>query len=536
MATPIVPIATSAVPQPAPTPTPVTPIVAQPAFTQTAPLVAPMQTPSSSKRQQSAPPIDASSPLPPPTAPFRREIISELDDEEAGVPRRAYASMSDAPQSMGKRRSVGGFIVAAVVAGCVAMLVAVWVQKNGLSFGPKPAPSAAPATDPRAMAFLTTGEKALADGNLDLAKESFDKASALAEKDPHVLLDVARLAASRADVLWLKSRLLPSDATDEHKFTRESLGELSQAARKAADDALAVAPDDPGALRAKIDALRISGDRDAPRPLVDRIKSSMAQPETAYVLAALDLAEVEPLWSTVIDRLKVAAAVESGPGRARAALVYALARSGDITGARDELERLKALPRQHPLIPQLAAFITRTQAAGPKVTPSASASAFPIPSGSVAIIDPAHPRPVGGGGDLPRDPRALVGEGEKARVKGDYERAKKAYSAALEQNPNDSEALSGLAAVAYAQRDLAGARTQYKKVLAINPNYTPALVGLGDTEWDSGDRQSAMKIYKDIVERLPEGTYPPRVKQRLEASTPQAPPPPGGDRSDQGGF
>src|SRR5207244_1500195 len=121
-----------------------------------------------------------------------------------------------------------------------------------------------------------------------------DKASALAEKDPHVLLDLARLAASRADVLWLKSRLLPAEATDEHRVVRDRLAELGAGARRAADDAIGVAPDDPAALRAKIDALRISGDRDGARALVSKIAPSASQPESAYVLAALDLAETEP--------------------------------------------------------------------------------------------------------------------------------------------------------------------------------------------------------------------------------------------------
>jgi predicted Zn finger-like uncharacterized protein len=514
---------------------------------QTSPLPSPRATPV-------APAIpDTTSPLPPPTPQMRRQLISEMDDDEAPRMRRSYASLSDAPPSMGRRRSVGGFIVAVVVIGCIGMLGAVWVNKNGFpSFGPQPKPTTAAApVDPRVATFLTTGEKALADGNLDLAKESFDKASALSERDPHVLLGVARLAAARADVAWLKSRLLPSDATDEHRLTRDMLAEGAAAARKAADDALAVAPDDPGALRAKIDALRISGDRDAPRPLTDRIKASSTQPETAYVLAALDLAEVEPLWSTVIDRLKIAAAVESGPGRARAALVYALARSGNVAAAKEELDRLKALPRQHPLTPQLASFVDRAKASPQKPAADGGAAI----GSAMAVNDPPDPKNprAGGGGDpaMPRDPRALVAAGEKARIKGDYEAAKKMYNAAVEINSNDSEALAGLGAVAYAQRDLAGARSFYKRVLSVNPNYTPALVGLGDVEWDSGDRAAATKIYKDIVDRLPDGAYPPRVKQRIEGGGGGAsgagggggggggssPPPENkGDKSDQGGF
>jgi tetratricopeptide (TPR) repeat protein len=107
-------------------------------------------------------------------------------------------------------------------------------------------------------------------------------------------------------------------------------------------------------------------------------------------------------------------------------------------------------------------------------------------------------------------------QGERARAKGDFDRARTLFSQALERNPNDSEALSGLGAIAYAQRDLPTARASYKRVLAINPNYMPALIGLADVEWDSGDKASAIKMYKDIVDKYPPGTYPGRVQQRSE--------------------
>ncbi|MBX3209248.1 MAG: zinc-ribbon domain-containing protein [Labilithrix sp.] len=469
----------------------------------------------------SASPVgDLSSPLPPRA---HRSLLAEIEDDRDRV-RGSSASLPDGPP---KRRSVGGFIVATVVAGCALMLGAVWAQKNlGPTLAGKP-PAPVATVDPRVATFLATGEKALADGNLELAKESLDKASALSEKDPHVLLGVARLAAVRADVPWLKSRLLPADAADDHRVTSDTLNDLASAARKAADDALLVAPDDPAALRAKIDAFRISGDRDGARALVGKIATSpdkrALDPETAYVLAALDLAEVEPLWSTVIERLKVAASAETGPGRARAALVFALARSGDAAGAKAEVERLVAMTRAYPLLPLLRAFADRASPvaqrdAGPAdVSPAVAVPSAPDAGNATAARPGASGGGGGGGGGaLPTDARALVSQGERARAKGDYERARTLYTAAIEKNPNDSEALAGLAAIAYAQRDLAGARSSYKRVLAINPNYMPAVVGLADVEWDAGDKATATKMYKDIVDRYPEGAYPARVKQRVE--------------------
>jgi predicted Zn finger-like uncharacterized protein len=472
-----------------------------------------------------APMVDASSPIPPEHRP--RSLLAEIEDERDRSHRNLYGDDADVPP---RRRGVGGFIVATVVVLCLAMLGVVWAQKNlGVTLGTKPPPPAAPALDPRVSGFSSAGEKALGDGNIELAKESFDKASALAEKDPHVLLDLARLAAVRADVLWLKSRLLPQDALDEHRVTRDSLVELAGGARKAADDALAAAPDDPAALRAKIDVLRISGDRDGARALVGKISASASQPESAYVLAALDLAEVEPLWPGLIERLKTAANVETGPGRARAALVYALARSGDGVEAKAEVERLAAMSKPHPLLPLLRAFADKA-----KVVPKGDAGAVE----ALASADPSArnarpgigtpppvpvaggtPPPAGGGGPIPSDTRDLVSQGERARARGDYDRARTLFNAAVDKNPNDSEALSGLAAIAYAQRDLAGARTSFKRVLGINPNYMPALVGLADVEWDSGDKATATKMYKDIVDRYPEGSYPLRVKSRSDGGT-----------------
>src|SRR5205814_5690397 len=110
-----------------------------------------------------------------------------------------------------------------------------------------------------------------------------------------------------------------------------------------------------------------------------------AQPETAYVLAALDLAEESPNWAAVLDRLKSAAAGESNPGRARGALVYAFARSGDMVLAKTELDKVAASPRPYALLPDLRAFVSHGISATPEVDAgkrdaAASASAEPHPA------------------------------------------------------------------------------------------------------------------------------------------------------------
>jgi tetratricopeptide (TPR) repeat protein len=397
----------------------------------------------------------------------------------------------------------------------------------------KPA-SATAQLDPRALGFLTEGERALADGNLDLAQGDFDKASALAEHDPRVLVDEARVAAARADVPWLSMKLLPPDARDLARTTKADLDDRVARARKAADAALAVAPEDVSAVRAHIDALRLGGDRDAARKEVAKIAQA-AQPETAYVLAALDLAEPDPLWTTVIDRLRVAAGGEGNSGRARAALVYALAKSGDTAGSKTELAKLDAMARPYPLLPQLHAFVDKT----PIKAALDGGVAANVPSVAVSALpqQPAPGQAGAGGGAGNADQPGVPGESTSAMKaaqaairKGDWNRARQIYEALVSRNPNDSEALSGLGDVARASGDTGGAMSAYKRALAVNPSYLPALVGLADTQWASGDRGSALQRYKDIVDRFPEGTYPGYVRTRAEGGAP-APAPTGASSS-----
>ncbi|MFT3767903.1 MAG: zinc-ribbon domain-containing protein [Minicystis sp.] len=265
--------------------------------------------------------------------------------------------------------------------------------------------------DARVGALLADGEKSLTDGDLELAKEQFDKASVLAERDARVVADLARLAAAKADVDWLRVRLLAADDPEQAGARRE-LEQAVQRARRAADRAAEIAPADPGVARSRIDALRLAGELDGARKLVGAVSGESSKPENALVLAALDLAEARPDWSTVIGRLRTAVGGEGNSGRARALLVYALARSGDFSGAKAELERLKVLPRPHPLVGALTSYLARADKAvdvsalpdAPAKKPAAPVTAAPA-TAAPSPRDPAPPRdrPAPAGGD-PKPP------------------------------------------------------------------------------------------------------------------------------------
>ena len=455
------------------------------------------------------------SPLPPPTVPVRREPPS--GDYDLPEMRSVSPSSLEEPYSMRRGRRVGGWVVALVLLLAVGVLG--WaLARPYLVAGATPA---AAQLDPRAEAFLATGEKAMADGNLDEAQEALDKASALAETDPRVRLDEARVAAAEADVPWLKLKILPVTATDEVRNTKADVQEKVGRATRLADAALAGAPDSPAASRTKLDALRLGGQQDAARALVAKVIAQASQPETAYVLAALDLAEPEPLWTTLIDRLRLAAAGEGNAGRARAALVYALAKSGDVPGARAELAKLDALVRPYPLSPALHALVEKTPTrgaadGGAEVPPSRA------PAGVPAISPPAAGAPAAAPATdvVPGDSRTAMQLATQAYKKGDFARARQIYGAIATRNPGDSEAVAALGDVARAEGDTKGAIAGYKRAIGVNPSYLPALLGLADIQWASGDRAGATHGYGDIVDRFPEGTYPAYVKQRVESAAP----------------
>jgi tetratricopeptide (TPR) repeat protein len=372
--------------------------------------------------------------------------------------------------------------------------------------------------DPRVESFVAEGERAFSEGRLEIAQGDFDKASVLTDHDPRVLLDVARVAAAKADIPWLKLRLLPPGATDEARLTKLQLDEQVATARETADDALAVAPHDPDALRAKLDALRLAGDVDGARGYVVAVFSQASQPETSYALGALDLLQASPPWATIVDRLRVAADGEGTAGRARAALVYALVRSGDAAGARVELAKLDAQPRPYPLLAALHALepldarrgLDSITAPPPLAAASTSVPAAPT-NPTVATAPPTPPAPgtmASTGSDTTFQAAA------DAVRRGEYDRAERIYQGIVAMHPRDSQALSGMGDVRRLHNDPWGAIDAYQRAIEINPSYLPALVGLADTQWARGDRDGATRSYKKIVDRFPETMVPAYVSQR----------------------
>jgi predicted Zn finger-like uncharacterized protein len=335
--------------------------------------------PSKATRDEAKPPaVDARASAPEPSQKSRAPDSSSpsLNPALSGPPSRGRApyssdeSIVEPPRRLGAARWIVGF----VVAGSLVLFAA--------TVGRKYIPSSPPATpapvnsgrDERVSVLLREGEESLLEGDIEGAKEHFDKASVFSEVDPRVAQNLAHLAVVRADFVWLRVRILPESDPDLGA-ARHELEQLVQRARKASDRAFELAPSEPDVLRTRIHGLRLDGDIDAARRLVPGITAASTQPDNALALAELDLAEAKPDWVTVIGRLRAALSGDQNLGRARAMLVYALARSGDLPAARAENERLATLPRPHPLLRQLRAFLAREVSAVPDASASVSAKA-----------------------------------------------------------------------------------------------------------------------------------------------------------------
>ncbi len=470
--------------------------------------------------------------------------------QDSLAPGPAFQLPEDAATArLGSGRRVGGWVVALALVGGAAVVGFVVARPYLLGTHTAATTASGGPLDPQATQLVTAGEKALAAGDLDTAAGALEKASAVAPADAHVALDRAKVAAAQADIAWLRPRLFTASTSPADRAAAEhQVSELSQSADALALRAAALAPGEAASTRARVDALRLTGKLPEARAAAGPLSTSSSDPETAYVLAALDAADPQPLWGTVVDRLRVAASTEGDLGRARALLVYALARAGDTAGAARELDKLSAFTRPYPLVAYLRAFVEAAKSQVPAASGSGVAlilpkemdvnalprtSSAPVPPGSAtpgavvaagkgaAPVAVAAGKTAGGpaGGGAAGDTRTLDAQGDAARKAGEYERAAKLYSQALDRNANDSEALGGLGAISQSKGDWEGAKASYRRALIVNPHFLPALIGLADVEWESGDKSAAEQTYHDITQRFPDGAYPKRVKERGDGTS-----------------
>ncbi len=446
------------------------------------------------------------------TRPDQSRERLEHQPKPSSVETPAAAAAAAAPETPARRGGAPRWILAVVLLGTAAF-VSLTVGRNYLqrASGPAPEPSSA-VTDARIEPLLARADELHAQGDLEGAKEQLTKASALAPSAPEVRAALARLEVTRTDLEWLRLRLLSPDDAGHIDQVRRTLSRRLQKAEAEVKAAEEVAPDDVRVRRARVHLARLGGDVAEARRRLAGLDAEASDPDMDYLLAALDLAEASPSWPPVLERLRAAASTEKPLSGARTALIYALVRSGDLAGAKDELAKLQAGATDQvspPLLTDARLFVERNAGeAGDKASPKESvASAADNPSPESAASPPAN--------SYQAELRAGHGEAQR----GNLAQAEAHFRAALKHRPEDAEALAGLAEVASRRGDSAQAAELYQRVLAKNPSYLPALVARADQLWASGDRAGALKLYRRVVDQAGGSSY---YAQRARARIVQA--------------
>ncbi|HEU5072743.1 MAG TPA: zinc-ribbon domain-containing protein [Polyangiaceae bacterium] len=385
-------------------------------------------------------------------------------------------------------------------------LLAGTVGKRYLAKYTKGRELAASQTDATVTGLLTEGERLLARGELEGAKDAFSKASARAENDRQVLTSLAKLEVVRADLLWLEQRLHEAQGEALLEETRRELARQVVRVRGAVERLKLSAPQAAETARLLVHAKRLGGEVAEARRHVAALTKDASLPENAYALALLDMADEAPVWSSIVHRLRIAAGAEGPLGLARAALVYALARSNDADAANAELEKLAKARPSHPLISDLRTFLERSAAT------AGDAGAEPVSDEPDAADSAIGAGPAGVGGDF----RAQLKQAYTAVERGQLAQGERLYNAVLAKQPGNTEALSGLADIAHRRNDSKKASRLYEEVLRKNPSYLPALMANADQKWASGDRAEAVVLYRRILEQAgADSSYGRRSAQRI---------------------
>lgn len=442
---------------------------------------------------------------------------SQLTPSPASVRGSAHRSYDQRPFESPEPipRAHSRWIAGVVIVGVATLLAITVGRRYLLKTTLPPEEPAAKVSDQRVTDLLGQASRLIDDADYEAAREQLLKASALGEKDPAVLVALARVETLRADVAWLKHRLADPAVSELFDSTQRELQQRVSKARQAVDAAFAVAPEDPSTLRARVDVLRISGEPKKAREWTQPLSSDSSDPRNAYVLAALDLAEEDPAWPSVIQRMRLASSRERAPGRARAALIYALSRSGQRSEAEAELSRVRANPAGGLLTEELQHFVERQPEEAEEEKRGAGAHAEAFEPG-------AAPKDEAG------DPKTLLKHAAEALSGGEIARAENLFHLVLEKHPENSEALAGLAQIARFRGDTKESARYYDEVLEKNPSNLLALAARADLKWESGDRAGALPMYREVAARAAPGSdISQRAKERLAqgAKAPKPEPP-----------
>jgi predicted Zn finger-like uncharacterized protein len=457
-------------------------------------------------------------------------------------------------EALGHRRGAGlRWILAVVVVGGLA-LVGATVGRDYFVRYIRREPEK-PVVDQRVPALLEQARSAFARGDFEGMHGALSKASVLAETDPGVAVGVAKLEVARAEPAWLIQRVnavldaaaaerdkekdkppkrrKPTDAeiaaeneaAQKKAFERKQLELSFQDRLKQIKTAVASAnfraPTAPDTIRARVDELRLEGQLKEARALLAPVSGSTGDPETAFTLGALDVAEGESGYASAIERLRSAARTEEGLGRARALLIFALAQTGDAAAASAELEKLQTLAPQHPALASLRSLLELAQSkqAPPEEPrrPIARAQSAPSQRPASANVAAAATNSANNSSSGGEDVQSLLSQAGTLQRSGDIDGAERIYQGILTRSPKNIPALSGLADIARQRKAIITATNLYDQILKIDRNHVPTLMSRADLYWGAGNRILAVALYRRALGQVgPSDPVGQRALARIE--------------------
>jgi tetratricopeptide (TPR) repeat protein len=231
---------------------------------------------------------------------------------------------------------------------------------------------------------------------------------------------------------------------------------------------------------------------------------------------ALKLTEQLALVSAAIDHgswdqareLLDSARASLPAGDSRVATLRARLTLGLILANRpaDAGRELSAVPNGASLHPSAVDLRRVYEALFPSQPSAAAASANPPKAAPSAV--PPKPKVV-------VTKRELLSFARDRQHRAQLDDAERLYAEVLRTHPNDAEARCGLAEVQLLRGGTDDGVKSFERALADNPGYAPAWVGLADIDWLRGHPERAACRYRAVIERFPEGSYPPYIVQRV---------------------
>jgi predicted Zn finger-like uncharacterized protein len=380
-----------------------------------------------------------------------------------------------------------------------------------------------------AREYLLRGDEALAAHRMSRFAEAaaeYEKALAYHADDAHILSSLSRVYAVWSQLL--RSRIATLEA--EGSARNEEIVGLKTEAARLADEAKKhgqrAAQRNPGNVEAEValsDALRLTGNHVAARAELDRARRSENKPsaETLRVAAWLAIDEANGECKAGRELAQHAVALDPKLIRARLLLIECLVQVRELDAARMQLDAIRALSPDHPVLLEMSrAFdrASRAPDAGESVAVAVDTRKQEV------VLQPERSKREEEEDTASEDDEEtevnpegsleLVRRGERALEDGSVRAAAELFEQALALSPRSPAALTGLGYVALERGHTQVALKRFAP--AARAGHSEALIGLGDTYRRIGRTAQALEAYQTYVKRFPRGSRRSIAQRQIE--------------------